>query len=163
MPVPRVVSENGLGALLLLGLASAMAQPVYKSIGPDGQVTYSSRPPASAVAVETVEIPPGPTAAEQTAAEARVKAVQAQVEASAAQRQVHEQKALERVEEAELAVREAQQSLQEVKARRDPEDWQTIVRGGRVPSTSYRNRVDEADQRLQQAKQELQRARATAR
>lgn len=150
-------------ALLVFGMSSAIAQPIYKSLGPDGQITYSSKPPPTAIDVEHVEIPPGPAPAEQAAAEARMQAVQAQVEASAARRQVQEHQVMDQVEKAESAVREAKTALQEAKARENPEDWQTIVRGGRVPSASYLQRVEEAEERLQQAKQELQRARRAAR
>jgi len=33
--------------LLMLSAASVMAQPVYKTVGPDGKVTFSDEPPAS--------------------------------------------------------------------------------------------------------------------
>ncbi len=157
--------RTGLGVLLVfVGLPPADAQPIYKSISPDGQITFSSTPPShSAVAVERVELPPGPTPAEQAAAKARMQSLQEQVEASAERRRAPQQQATKRVEEAESAVLEARNALQQAQARDEPEDWQTIVTGGRVPSASYRNRIDEAEQRLQQAKQELQSARRAAR
>lgn len=157
------VLSQRLAALLVFGMTSAIAQPIYKSLGPDGQITYSSSPPPTAIDVERVELPPGPTPAEQAAAEARVQAVQAQAEASAARRQAQERQVMDQVEEAESAMREAKKALQQAKARDNPEDWQTIVTGGRVPSASYLNRVEKAEERLQQAKQELQHARRTAR
>ncbi|MGH8807545.1 MAG: DUF4124 domain-containing protein [Noviherbaspirillum sp.] len=45
-------------ALLLLGAAAAHAQ-LYKSVGPDGKVTYSDTPPQSAARVETKALPLG--------------------------------------------------------------------------------------------------------
>lgn len=156
----------GLSASLLLSLvpSTSNTQPVFKSIGPDGQVTYSSEPPRdAAVKVERVELPPGPTPAEKAAAEARAQALQQRVDAAAERRRAQQQEAIGAAEEAELAVREAKEALEVARVRHNPEDWQTLVTGGRVPSANYLNRVKEAEQQLRQAQNELQRARASAR
>jgi hypothetical protein len=41
-------------ALAMLGTCGALAQPIYKSIGPDGKVVYSDKPPAGADTKSTV-------------------------------------------------------------------------------------------------------------
>jgi glutaredoxin len=45
-------------ALLLLAAAAAQAQ-LYKSVGPDGKITYSDSPPSSAARVESKALPLG--------------------------------------------------------------------------------------------------------
>lgn len=47
MTMQNRITLLGAMALALLGQAS-MAQPVYKIVGPDGKVTFSDKPPASA-------------------------------------------------------------------------------------------------------------------
>jgi hypothetical protein len=74
---PTIPQSLGLGAALLLGLCGtgpATAQ-VYKSIDADGNVVYSSSPPAAADpdAVQTIRIDPPPSAAEGSAAESRLR------------------------------------------------------------------------------------------
>jgi hypothetical protein len=150
--------------LFSLAPAASSEQTFYKSIGPSGQVTYSSEPPRdAAVEVERVELPPGPTPAEKAAAAARAQALQQRVEETAERRRAQRKEATRSVEEAELAVREAKEALEAARVRHSPEDWQTIVTGGRVPSANYISRVKEAEQQLGQAQDELQRARASAR
>jgi hypothetical protein len=63
------------GALVCLTASMLMLSPglmaetaIYKSIGKDGAVTYSSKPPADAVEVQPVEVTPGPAAEDQAQA-----------------------------------------------------------------------------------------------
>lgn len=42
--------------LLAACLGGAMAQPLYKSVGPDGRVVYSDQPPASGAAGKTMDL-----------------------------------------------------------------------------------------------------------
>lgn len=47
--VPRLIASLAATALSL-GLTGLQAQPVYRSVGPDGRVTFSDQPPPSATA-----------------------------------------------------------------------------------------------------------------
>lgn len=47
--VPRLIASLAATALSL-GLAGLQAQPVYRSVGPDGRVTFSDQPPPSGAA-----------------------------------------------------------------------------------------------------------------
>ena len=69
----------------LLGLTSTvfsglLADPIYKSVDAQGNVTYSSEPVKDADSVKNVEIQPGPSAAAQEAGRERAR----QMESSAA-------------------------------------------------------------------------------
>ncbi len=63
------------GGLIAFGLISVCeaAQPVYKSVDEAGNITYSAQPPPGADAVKQMELDPGPTEAQQAAAEERVR------------------------------------------------------------------------------------------
>lgn len=50
-----------------------MAEPVYRSVDADGEVSYSSKPPASSVEVEEVVFEPGPTEEEISTARQRMQ------------------------------------------------------------------------------------------
>lgn len=149
--------------LTIVTSVSALAQQsVYKSIGPDGDVIYSSKPPTDRPA-ERVELPPGPSPEQQAAAHERLNALQERLEAQRLERQQARAQASQRVEKAEQAVRSAQEKLAEARTRdRGPEDWQTLASGGRVPSDAYRERVEAAETELEQAKRALRRAREAA-
>jgi hypothetical protein len=56
---------------------AAAAEQIYRSVDADGNVTFSSEPPADAVDVDEVKVQPGPSAAEQQAARERVQAQEA--------------------------------------------------------------------------------------
>lgn len=64
-----------LALALLAGAVSA--EQIYRSIDADGNVTFSSQPPADAVDVDEVSVPPGPSAEAQAAARKRVQAQEA--------------------------------------------------------------------------------------
>ena len=64
--------------LVLAFLAgTAAAEQIYKSVDAEGNVTFSSEPPAGAVNVDEVRVQPGPSDAAQQAARERVQAQEA--------------------------------------------------------------------------------------
>jgi len=65
------------GCMLALLAGTAAAEQIYKSVDADGNVTFSSQPPADALDVDEVKVQPGPSAAEQQAARERVQAQEA--------------------------------------------------------------------------------------
>jgi len=73
--ISSVITPCTLALALLAGTASA--EQIYRSIDADGNVTFSSQPPADAVDVDEVSLPPGPSAEEQAAARKRVQAQEA--------------------------------------------------------------------------------------
>lgn len=96
---------NSRTAAVLLGLSVAWgiasAETVYKYDGPDG-TTYSDRPQPDATSpAETVQLPTGPSAEEQRAAEQRVQRMQ---DASA------------EMEESRLATQQAREQQEAVNA-----------------------------------------------
>lgn len=72
-----------IGLLGLTGTFSSAvkAEPIYKSIDAQGNVTYSSEPVKDADTVENVDIPPGPSEAAQEAGRERAR----QMESSASE------------------------------------------------------------------------------
>ena len=76
-----------LASLYCLGLAGEpLAQTVYKTIGPDGTVSYSERPPADESTTEAVVLPAEPSAEELKDAELRREALDTSIEEMAKQR-----------------------------------------------------------------------------
>jgi len=61
------------GCMLVLLSGTAAADQVYRSVDADGNVTFSSTPPANAAAVEEVSVRPGPSAEAQREARARIE------------------------------------------------------------------------------------------
>lgn len=149
-----------LALVLLLAAGTVGAQQVYRSIDADGNVTFSSSPPPpnSAARVDTIQLPPGPTAEQQSAAEARMRQIEADSERRAAARAERQAQQGSDVAAAQQALQQAEQELEQARVRGDG-DWQTIVTGGRVPSAAYEERVKAAEARVQDARDALTRAR----
>jgi hypothetical protein len=63
------------GCMLMLALptGTVAAEQIYRSVDAEGNVTFSNEPPAGAVAVDTVNVRPGPSDAEQSAARERMQ------------------------------------------------------------------------------------------
>jgi hypothetical protein len=157
-PVPLLI-------LLLAATGSAAAQgPIYKSIDADGNVTYSSTPPEDprVQRIETVEVDPGPSPAEQAEAERRMRGIESVADQQRAEQTSRRQARNNTVEAAAQALEDARADLEKAKER-GPGDWQTIATGGRVPSASYLQRVQKAQQRVQAAEEALEAARAGGR
>jgi hypothetical protein len=66
------VCTGGLLALALLSGAVA-ADPIYRSVDAQGNVTFSNKPPANAVTVDKVDVQPGPSEAAQREAQERMQ------------------------------------------------------------------------------------------
>jgi hypothetical protein len=165
-PIPASIRHGAILPLILLltAFGAAAQAPIYKSIDADGNVTYSSTPPEDprVQRVETVEVDPGPSPEAQTEAERRMRGIESAAQQQAAERQGRRAARAGSVEAAEEALQQARQDL--VKAQeRGPGDWQTIATGGRVPSASYLQRVQKAQQRVQAAEEALEAARAGGR
>ena len=70
--LPLTVYTASVLTLALLAGAAA-AEPIYRSVDADGNVTFSGTPPANAAAVEEVSVQPGPSAAAQREARERTQ------------------------------------------------------------------------------------------
>ena len=68
--LPHTVCSIGVLALLAGAVA---AESIYRSVDADGNVTFSSTPPANAVDVDEVSVQPGPSAAAQREALQRTR------------------------------------------------------------------------------------------
>jgi hypothetical protein len=140
------------------------AEAVYKSVDSEGNVTYSGTPPPAGTAREVEELAidpdpepdpesgnpntgipdaqgPEPSGQERSSAAAEARA-QRQDAVSAAQQDLIRAKA----------------ELEQAKIPGDG-DWQWLVRGGRVLSAAYFERVAAAESRVEAAEQALQAAR----
>ena len=114
--------------LAMLILASApqafASEAIYKSVDAQGNVTFSSKPPAGAEAVERIEIPEAPSAEDTAAADERAKNIIEEADRLSAERQDKEKALAEkrkqaaeeeerRRKETESAEQEAQQGSRE--------------------------------------------------
>ena len=61
-----------------LMVTSGVAQPLYKSVNEQGEVTFSDRPPTNAVEVQEVQVQPGPSEAQQLESIERAKRIESQ-------------------------------------------------------------------------------------
>jgi long-subunit acyl-CoA synthetase (AMP-forming) len=57
---------------------SGVAQPLYKSVNEQGEVTFSDSPPPSAVEVQEIQLQPGPSEAQQQESIERAKRIESQ-------------------------------------------------------------------------------------
>lgn len=82
-----------LSATAVLMVPGAQAQEVYKSIGPDGSVSYGAQPDAGATEVEAVELAPDPTPEQVNEARAAGERIEASVKEMGEERQIRQQQA----------------------------------------------------------------------
>ena len=140
---------------------TAGAETVYKSVDPQGKVTYSSSPPADTgkEMVEAIPIAPGPTEEERREADQRNRELQKAVRQAEQQRREQAENRAETVSDAERELRNAEVALQETRIQGD-DDWQYLATGGRVLKQSYLDRVAEAEQKVKEAEKRLRGARS---
>lgn len=98
--------------LSALTLNTAVAQPVYKSVDRDGNISYSDEPPKDGIGSE-VEIAPGPSEEQVKQAQERGREFQASVDKMVAERQREEALQLEkrRLREQQQRDRETEERL----------------------------------------------------
>ena len=66
-------------SVMLLFFASGVAaQPLYKSVNEQGEVTFSDSPVPNAVEVQEIEVQPGPSEAQQRESAERLKRIESQ-------------------------------------------------------------------------------------
>ena len=151
LPSRRLGTGAAAGAALgMLWIAlwqpAADAGSIYKSVGPDGKVTYSASPPTdSGQRVEQIEIrqegtvanPPAPIETEPPPPQPSPKAIAA----------------------AQQALIRAKAALEQAKIQ-SAEDWQEQPGGERVLSAAYFRRIAQAETEVVSAERALQQARA---
>lgn len=130
-----------------------IAGPVYKSVDADGNITYSSSPPAEqrGQQVEEVKLAPGPSQQEVEAANKRLQDIERAEYEQNKQRQQQQAEQSKAKESADSELRRAQQDLEQAKIQRDS-DWQYLQQGGRVLRQSYFDRVKAAEARVSKAR-----------
>jgi cell pole-organizing protein PopZ len=64
--------------VIALFASSVIAQPLYKSVNAQGEVTFSDSPPPNAVELEEIQVQPGPSEAQLQESAERVKRIEAQ-------------------------------------------------------------------------------------
>ena len=64
--------------VISLFTASVVAQPLYKSVNSQGEVTFSDKPLPNAVEVQEVHVEPGPTEAQQRESAESLKRIESQ-------------------------------------------------------------------------------------
>jgi len=65
--------RTGCGLLLAILAGTAAAEQIYRSVDAEGNVTFSSQPPANSVTVDQVSVQPGPSDAAQREARERMQ------------------------------------------------------------------------------------------
>lgn len=66
--------------MLLVPSIALAAEPIYKSVDEQGNVTYSAQPPATGVKSETITVPPPPSEEDVRRAEEQASKVKAQAD-----------------------------------------------------------------------------------
>jgi len=133
---------------------NAFAQTYYRSVDAEGNVTYSSSPPADAEQVAPVEVQPGPSDEEVKRAVERQLRFEAQLGEAQEKRAQGDQEQEDRVKAAEEAVEQADRDLLNAKKTRGVD----YLSGGAL--SDYRQRVEAAEQALDKAKQDLRKVRS---
>lgn len=64
--------------VIALFASSVIAQPLYKSVNAQGEVTFSDSPPPNAVELEEIQVQPGPSEAQLQESAERVKRIESQ-------------------------------------------------------------------------------------
>ena len=80
-----------IAVLLLIGLGTAMADKIYKSVDAEGNVTYSSEPPDDSVNVERIRVAPSPGEEQLRAAQERERRISESANTLADQREQREE------------------------------------------------------------------------
>jgi hypothetical protein len=159
MPSPHLTRSLTAVALVCLSQGATSAEPIYRSIDANGNVTYSSSPPpdSGAERVEQVPIAPGPSAAQQRSAEQRALEIERDSSSQAAPAP-RARGPVAGVAQAEQDLARARANLEQARVQRD-DDWQWLASGGRVLSERYFNRVSAAEAEVQAAEDALRQAR----
>ncbi|MCL2308699.1 MAG: DUF4124 domain-containing protein [Proteobacteria bacterium] len=143
---PSHGSVRLLAAVLALALSASVSAALYKSVGPDGKVTYSDKPPMSAKESEKTEKmhdvpPPGdPNAAKKLSEQ------QADFQKRADDRQANEKKAADEKKEKADLLRRCQDARTAIRQYRDT--GMTLYRAGEKEGERV---VMDMDARLKEA------------
>lgn len=154
-----------LGLASLLVSAGSSAETIYRWVDKDGSVSFSTAPPPGIpqAGITTIEVTPGPQAAEQQAAEERLQQIKDAADRMEEERAQAKQNRQQRVAKAEDDLRKAQADLARAQVQ-TPEDWQTIAgNGGRYLKPSYFDRVRAAQEVVAKAQDRLAQAQREAR
>jgi len=76
--------------MLLVSSIALAAEPIYKSVDEQGNVTYSAQPPATGAKLETIAVPPPPSEEDVRRAEEQAGKVKAQADELEKERKVRE-------------------------------------------------------------------------
>lgn len=147
----RAAHLFALGLALTVGvMAPADAQQqVYRSVDAQGNVSFSSEPPAGSNlrSVESIELQPGPSEADRQAAEARAREIQQAAEAYDQRRQAAREAAAKEREQAEpKPPASASESG-------DAEQWNELLVNDRTLSPEQQAQIDKAKRELLEAEQ----------
>lgn len=162
MPLPNKFRCPILIALCLPTFSQLQADAVYKSVDANGQVTYSSTPPAESVDSQAIPLAPEPTEAQRQEAlkverrldQAATRLLQDMEKTRAARKSG--------INNAQAGVDAARQALEQAKIKQDS-DYQPIVTGARVLKESYFERVRKAEEQLAKTEKTQTQARRDAR
>jgi hypothetical protein len=138
-----------LGLALSLGIpATAGAQQqVYRSVDAQGNVSFSSSPPAGSNlrSVESIELQPGPSEADRQEAEARAREMQQAADAYTQRRQAAREEATKQQQKAQpKPPASAGESG-------DAEQWDELLVNGRTLTPEQQMQVDKAKRELLEA------------
>lgn len=164
----RSISGLGLALGVVAVAGSALAQPLYKNVMPDGRVIYADKPLPGAQESRALDVPPPPSQAERDAALKRAEAEKrkrTELEGRIEERRKAFDEADARVAKARKALEDARAALE---TGRDPQpgEMRANVGGGARPSEEYLKRIADLERNVESAQKELDdalRARNAAR
>lgn len=148
MDILRVVAS----AFLVGFVATAWGGSVYRSVGPDGEVTFSDTPPAGVASAEKVDLLAPLSEERRKEAEARHQKLIDLAAQGAGEGEEKEAARKEKLAAARKAVDDARTGLEQAKAVRVSDWWGNVGSGQLKPG--YEERVRKAEETLQTADRE---------
>ncbi|MEN8167908.1 MAG: DUF4124 domain-containing protein [Pseudomonadota bacterium] len=136
----------------------ATSGEVYRTVDESGQVIFTDTPPTNTTEVETIQLPPGPSAESVRKAEAREEAIRRELESIKAQREQQQKERGDRLGQAEQELAEAEARLIASKEFREG-DRQSLAGGKSRIRPEYFQRVTEAEEAVEAARKRLVRIR----
>lgn len=148
-------------ALALCWPALGRTQAIYKSVDAQGNVTYSSTKPATAVEVEPVAVPQDLVHGVDPEAQARRQDIERQAAEMRQRREEQKEQTTQKsaVAEAEKRLKAAREGLSAAQ-RRSYEARQSLDRGDRPDSDAYRDQMARQERKVREAERMLQEAKA---
>jgi hypothetical protein len=151
-----------LASACLLTLAPlSHAESVYKSVDADGNITYSSTPPAEAVDTVPVKLDQDVSAERKQQAAKLERQLEQSAKSATKDVERRRTKQASKIDQSEQSVERAKQALEQARIQQT-DDWQGKAGGGRRLKPSYFERVEKAQAAVEAAEDDLSKTRRDA-